>query len=324
MWYEAPPPTPPWTRNNAQPKPQPTETAISYAHLHMTNDGDHDNHLNTHARNCPSYTPAAGTPHKHMSLPNKCTDCKSTPKKVEKLSHQLFPNDPQHDTRSASTTDMLSAEQHKYQHLYIGLMAPSGPALKHPVAPMLLELATVGCCAHIPTTWTAELLEAAIAKGAHPSALDPIAAEQLCTETMEKIAQGYARLVNWDSIKDNPPPNLKISPIATIPHKSKGYRMILDLSHGVKIGKKRHPSVNECTTQDEAPTHTMAELGNILLHLLQGNAVEVALGELVGERDPGRTMTEISFPRGGRVQKQPLDKQKGKVRHPLPPCFGCR
>ncbi len=61
-----------------------------------------------------------------------------------------------------------------------------------------------------------------------PLARTPEAALELRTETLEKIQQGYARLVKWDNIKDNPPRNLKISPIAAIPHNSRKYHMILD------------------------------------------------------------------------------------------------
>ena len=58
-------------------------------------------------------------------------------------------------------------------------MAPSGPALHHPAAPLLLELATLGCTSEMGDTWMQELIEAAIKKGAHPSAMDPEAAKQL-------------------------------------------------------------------------------------------------------------------------------------------------
>jgi hypothetical protein len=37
-------------------------------------------------------------------------------------------------------------------------------------------------------------------------------------------------MVQWEDIKENPPKELKISPIAAIPHKSKAYQSILDLS----------------------------------------------------------------------------------------------
>jgi hypothetical protein len=85
----------------------------------------------------------------------------------------------------------------------------------------------------------------------------------------EKVAQeGYARLVRWLDIKDNPPPNLKISPIAAIPHKSRLFRMIFDLSHGIMVGKVKHASVNASTNPTVAPATVMAELGNFLLRLI--------------------------------------------------------
>lgn len=83
-----------------------------------------------------------------------------------------------------------------------------------------------------------EMLEAVIEKGSHHSALQPNAAGQLHHEgTLEKVAQGYARLVTWEEIENNLPINLKISPIAAIPHKSHSYHMILDLLCGVQLGK---------------------------------------------------------------------------------------
>ena len=97
-------------------------------------------------------------------------------------------------------------------------MAPSGPALEHPAAPLLLELATLGCTAALNESWTMEMFEEAMQRRAHPSALVPEAAAQLREETLEKVAQGYARLVTWAELKHNPPKNLKISPIAAIPH----------------------------------------------------------------------------------------------------------
>ena len=133
---------------------------------------------------------------------------------------------------------------------------------------MLMDYATNGCNAAIDMQWTMDMIEATIAGGAHPSALQPEPTEQLQAETLEKVKQGYARLIAWDSIKHNPPPTLKISPITAIPHKSQGYRMILDLSYRVTIGTTRHPSINESTRPDVAPTHAMSELGCVLPHLI--------------------------------------------------------
>jgi hypothetical protein len=64
------------------------------------------------------------------------------------------------------------------------------------------------------------MLEAALEKGAHPSARDPVAAPQLLEESLDKAKQGFCCLAPWESIKADPLKNLKISPIAAIPHKS--------------------------------------------------------------------------------------------------------
>ena len=44
--------------------------------------------------------------------------------------------------------------------------------------------------------------------------------------------------------------------------------MILDLSYGITTGTIRHPSVNESTSPDVAPTHAMNELGRVLPRLI--------------------------------------------------------
>ena len=49
------------------------------------------------------------------------------------------------------------------------------------------------------------------------------------------MAKGQARLVDWDSIKDDPPPELKVSPLAAVPHKSRMWRAILDLSFRLRL-----------------------------------------------------------------------------------------
>lgn len=91
-------------------------------------------------------------------------------------------------------------------------MVPSGVTLDHRAAPLLLELASMGCHMDIiREAWTMEMLEEAITKVAHPSAMDPIPVAQLRVETLEKVAQGYTRLVSWAELKQNtpkPPKNL--------------------------------------------------------------------------------------------------------------------
>jgi hypothetical protein len=61
-------------------------------------------------------------------------------------------------------------------------------------------------------------------------ALSPEAIAHLTAKATKKVRTKKARLVQWDEIKDNPPKELKILPIAAIPHKSKDFCSILDLS----------------------------------------------------------------------------------------------
>lgn len=150
-------------------------------------------------------------------------------------------------------------------------MAPTGAALSHPAADLLLKYATRGCPADCGDDWTLEQMEAAIQRGPHPSAYNEGAAEQLRQETAEKVAQGFAKVVRWSEIKTNPPTNLKISPVAMIPHKSRKYRCILDLSFELRYMGQLLRSVNDATTK-QAPQEAMGELGTVLDRLIDAVA----------------------------------------------------
>ena len=96
-------------------------------------------------------------------------------------------------------------------------------------------------------------MQAAIERGPHRSALSDEAIAHFKAEVDKKVRTGQAKLVAWDSIKDNPPPELKISPIAAIPHKSKQFRSILDLSFHLRLARGEViPFVNS-TTVKSAP-----------------------------------------------------------------------
>ena len=68
--------------------------------------------------------------------------------------------------------------------------------------------------------WTPDKMEAAVTKGPHLSALEDDEISQIQVEAREKSAQGISNIVRWDDINQNSPSNLKISPLAMIPHKS--------------------------------------------------------------------------------------------------------
>jgi hypothetical protein len=147
-------------------------------------------------------------------------------------------------------------------------MSPSGPALRHPAAPLLHEYSEKGCPTDCGEDWSMERLEEAIVRGAHASAKDPAAAKALMAETMEQVTQGFARLVPWSKLKKAMTRKLKLSPIAAIPHKSRDFRKILDLSFALD----GLLSVNDATNADLAPLEAMNELGWVLPRLIHAMA----------------------------------------------------
>ena len=107
--------------------------------------------------------------------------------------------------------------------IHLGGMCPTGLAKHHPAADTLLEYATKGCPAKTGRNWTAAQMQAAVDRGNHVSAKAEGAWQQLRKEALEKVARGQARLVEWDAIKASPPPELKVSPLAAVPHKSRSF-----------------------------------------------------------------------------------------------------
>ena len=113
----------------------------------------------------------------------------------------------------------------------MGLMCPRPPyATGHDAIPLLQGYAGNGCPVDCGQDWTQEHVVLMLKRGPHRSANCKKAVRQLRQETEEKIKNKYARVVRWGDIKENMPKKLKISPVAMIPHKSKPFRCILDLS----------------------------------------------------------------------------------------------
>ncbi len=147
---------------------------------------------------------------------------------------------------------------------HVNNMCPAGLALHHPAAEILKSYATLGCPTETGRPWSLDQMQAAITRGPHISTLVPKASEQLHAEVLEKVKNGQARVVLWDDIKDNPPPQLKISPVAMIPHKSRKFRAILDLSFPVKLQDGTVvPSVSDTTTKT-APRGAIDQIGHSL------------------------------------------------------------
>jgi hypothetical protein len=200
----------------------------------------------------------------------KRTALQATPQKMKqqqrtKIGHNELDHEP-------SLNVGLNKPQRKYKTSFRGLMAPSGPgALEHPAAPLLLELATLGCSTETGDSWCMELLEAAIKKGAHPFALVPEAMTQLRKETLEKVhptgvvgrhtrqsSQEPQRVTNCSNPPQEPPIPNDTRPVTawgtasrdSTPFGQCGYKQDSCTSQG-KTGasRKRPPMLNLCRCQ---------------------------------------------------------------------------
>ena len=116
--------------------------------------------------------------------------------------------------------------------------------------------------------WTKSQMQEAVDRGPHRLALSDKAIAHFQAEVTKKVQIGQAKLVAWDNIKDNPPRELKISPIAAIPHKSKQFWSILDLLFHLRLKQGGIlPSVN-ATTIKTAPKGAIDQLGHALTRII--------------------------------------------------------
>jgi hypothetical protein len=195
------------------------------------------------------------------NLPDKTANIKTKADLIKAINnHPIFP-----------ATLPIQNDIGKY-----GLMWPRSFANFHPAAPMLHSYSEQGCPVDCGPPWTHDHIIAALRRGCHPSAKPTQAAKCLENETKEKIEGGFASIVTWADLKHNIPTNLKISPIAMIPHKSRRFRAILDLSFQLKINRKKLPSVNSNTVK-KAPQKSMASLGETLKRIINTMATNYDL-----------------------------------------------
>ena len=148
-----------------------------------------------------------------------------------------------------------------------GLMNPSGPALDHPAAPLLSDYAKYGCPVDCGPNWSRAQIEEALDYGAHPTAKIPEALECLIKEAEEKEKEGFVHILRWGDIKNKLHPLFKLSPVAMIPHKSRLFRAILDLSFYLRRKGAHYKSVNDTTTK-MAPKEAMDQLGKALQRII--------------------------------------------------------
>ncbi len=181
-----------------------------------------------------------------------------TPEAHDAAIRQAFVND---DT--VPTDPLLVDAQGKIPSLVI----PRKEALSHAAIDLIRHYSEKGCPVDCGDDWSTDLIEAAILRGAHPSADSPEALAALHEETRGKVKNKYSKVVRYGDIKKNLPKKLKISPVAMIPHKSRSFRTILDLSFRLRYQGKLMPSVNSASVR-QAPAESMVQLGQCIQRLV--------------------------------------------------------
>ena len=153
----------------------------------------------------------------------------------------------------------------------IGFMCPSGISLEHPMADLLLSYAEEGCTVDCGEDWSTEQMQKAIDDGSHIKPSDTAEAEYAWKEASQKQEEGYCTTLRWSDISDKHPKQLKVSPIAAIPHKSRPFRVIQNLSNRIKINKVEMASVND-TTKRIAPKEALHCIGQAVPRILHAVA----------------------------------------------------
>ena len=159
-----------------------------------------------------------------------------------------------------------------YQGKPRSLMQPQPLADIHPFTPVMQEWRD-GLAVDCGPDWSWEVIEAAIARGPHPTARTPDAIALFKEDIEYQVNAGFSKVMLWEDVRRLRPSNLKISPVALIPQVGRRGRIILDLSfpvyqdvHGVVTVTQK--SVND-TTVLTAPSVPVKEIGKVLPRLLQ-------------------------------------------------------
>ena len=151
----------------------------------------------------------------------------------------------------------------------LSLMQPQDVARAHEFGPTLEEYAVDGVPVDCGNNWSRETIEAAIRQGPHQSAMTEKAWELFKDDIAYQVKAGFSRVVLWDDIKDNLPPQLKISPVAVVPQSNRRDRIILDLSFPVRVGREIIQQAVNATTVSTSHPSALKYLGSSMPRILQ-------------------------------------------------------
>jgi hypothetical protein len=91
-------------------------------------------------------------------------------------------------------------------------------------------------------------------------------------EVTTNVNRGQARVVLWDNIRWNHLWHLKVSLVAAIPHKSRAYRLILDLSFKLHLENGGLVDLVNNTMEKWTPRGAIDQLGHLLKRLIHAFA----------------------------------------------------
>ncbi len=111
-------------------------------------------------------------------------------------------------------------------------------------------------------------MQVAVDPGTHCSALFDDTIAHFRAEVNKMVSSKQAKRVMRDSIKDNLPVELKISPIAAIPHKSTLFCSILDLLFHLQLKQGGIVLSVNATTIKTAPKGAIDQLGYSLTRII--------------------------------------------------------
>ena len=151
----------------------------------------------------------------------------------------------------------------------LGRMCPTLPyVVDHQEIPLLNGYSHQGFPTVCGPDCAKSHLDVMIERGPHKSARRKKAIKQPQDKTVDKIKHKYAQVVRWGDINNNIPLKLKISLVTMIPHNSKAFRFILDLSFMLHHNGIKFLLVNNNTSK-KARTESMVLLGQVLRRLIE-------------------------------------------------------
>ena len=112
-------------------------------------------------------------------------------------------------------------------------MQPQEGTQGHPFYPTLQQWGADGVPVDCGPDWDWDVIELAVPRGPHRSALDPENAATVQEDVQYQVDAGFSQNFTWEEVKLLRPKKLKVSPMAVVPQKNRREQIILDLTFPV-------------------------------------------------------------------------------------------